>query len=404
MRFSFILLLFVTFKSMALSVSEAESLALERSSILKAKDMELKAINNEQIVQGLWSNPQLLGQVGGLDSGSTKGSTLEFSLTQAVPISSKYSLKRKIAKLALASQEKNLDYYKNWIKHQVKLAMWRVYVTDELHRHGQERSRRFSLIKKSLKTRAKVSIKQRVEQNVIESQLMLLEKEQDIKKHNLFLAINDLEFWIGRKVEPSEIKLKIPSVPSAKIMNSISNFDLDKNIEFQKTSTLVKSAELDVRLKKNERLPDLILGGGYRQENVNPENNFMYAIVGLNIPLWDSGSNRVQLSKNKLEMEKNNLEDLKKRLDLVYHNQSELVKMSLHQIERFPLSLLQKNERAISEAEKGFRQSVIDVSVFIQAETQSHEMIDQVYVTWMQYLENLSALFLLNNQDLNWEG
>jgi hypothetical protein len=65
--------------------------------------------------------------------------------------------------------------------------------------------------------------------------------------------------------------------------------------------------------------------------------------------------------------------------------------------------LLIKNETAIQEAEKGFKQSVLDVSLFIQAETQSHEMIDQVYVAWMEYIDNLSALLLLNNKDLNWK-
>jgi hypothetical protein len=401
MKYYFFLFIFILAQtSFAITIDEAKNLALENSLVLKSSEMQLRALKSESILQGRWQNPQIMGQFGNLDSTTTKGSTLEVSVTQPIPISNKNALKRKISNLALSSQSKQFDYFKTWVKHQAVLSMWRVYVTSELHQHGLERTRRFNLIKKHLLTRPMTSIKQRVEKNVIEAQLMNLEKEQDIKKHNLFLAINDLEYWTGKKIEPKDISLEIPATYSN--LRSV-NFDFSKNIELEKAKDNLTAADLNVKLTGKERLPDLIIGGGYRQENVSPQNQFAYGIVGLNIPLWDSGYQKNQISKIKLEAEKNNYAELQKKMQLMQKDQIELVNMSLHQVQRFPKKILKSFDKSIEQAELGFKRGVIDVTTFIQAETQSHEIIDQVYVNWQQYLDNLSSLLLLNNEDLKWE-
>ena len=60
-------------------------------------------------------------------------------------------------------------------------------------------------------------------------------------------------------------------------------------------------------------------------------------------------------------------------------------------------------ENSIAEAERGFKQGVLDVNTFLQAETQSHEVIDQIFFSWMDYMETLSGLALMNGDELSSE-
>jgi outer membrane protein TolC len=160
---------------------------------------------------------------------------------------------------------------------------------------------------------------------------------------------------------------------------------------------------MDQELATKERRPDLFLGAGYRVENVTPENHFSYAIVGLNFPIWDTGSSRLDAAKVREKRDLKNLEEIEKRLILKHQKQIDLVKYSIEQLKRFPKQLVRQNESAIHEAEVGFRQGLLDVNTFILAETQSHEIIDQVFISWINYLENLSSLQLMKGEKLNWE-
>lgn len=390
----------VSANAFGITLPEIRQLAIERSSSLNAQQMEERALHNETIQKGKWQNPQLMSQFGQLDSGTTKGSTAEISLTQAFPLSDKFSLRKEMAQVATGMMKTQNNYFKNWVAHQSVLSAWRVHVSHELFKHGVERARRLGLVKKYLDTRPKVSIKQRVELSIISSLLLQLEKMQDIKKLELDMALNDLEFWVGRKVNPSEIPLKLPLT-----YDVLADFQMDtiNDLELVRAKNNLKTSALDRELAGKERRPDIFLGAGYRVENVTPVNHFSYAIVGLNIPIWDTGSSRSEAAKARELRDQKELEEAEKRLKLKHQNQISLVENSVLQLKRFPRKFVQANEQAVLEAETGFRQSLLDVNTFLQAETQSHEVIDQVFMSWISYLDNLSSLQLMRGEELRWE-
>jgi outer membrane protein TolC len=223
---------------------------------------------------------------------------------------------------------------------------------------------------------------------------------QDLKKLELEMSLNDLEFWIGRKVDPSEIPLKLPLT-----YDVIADFQLDpaNDLELIRAKNNLKISALDRELAGKERRPDIFLGAGYRVENVTPTNHFSYAIVGINIPIWDTGSSRSEAAKARESRDQKELEEAEKRLKLKHQNQINLVQSSVSQLKRFPKKFILANEHAVTEAEVGFRQSLLDVNTFLQAETQSHEVIDQVFMSWISYLDNLSSLQLMRGEELQWE-
>ncbi len=389
-----------TLKSYSMGLTEISQIAIERSSSLNAKEMEGRALQSEASQRGRWQNPQLMGQFGTLKSGSMTGATAEVSFSQSVPLSDKFSLRKEMTLLAVENHKKQTEFFKSWISHQAILATWKVYVTSELLKHGVERTKRISLVKRYLETRPRVTIKQRVELSIVTSMLHQLEKQQDIKQHDYGTAKSDLEFWLGKSLADSEIPFALPD--RYRFVDDRS-LDTSKSIEVAEARSSVKIAQIDSQLASKERRPDLFLGGGYRVEDVQPKNQFSYAIVGLNIPLWDTGSSRIEAARVREIRDQKKLEETEKQLLRKQQKQIELVKLSIKQLKRFPKKYITQNEKAVKEAETGFRQGLLDVNTFLLAETQSHEVIDQVFLSWLGYLDNLSTLQLMKGENFQWE-
>jgi hypothetical protein len=394
------LFLILSPKSFSMGITEISQIAIERSSSLNAQEMEERALQSEAYLQGRWNNPQVLGQFGSLKSGTMTGSTVELSFTQPVPLSDKFSLQKEMALLAMENHKKQTEFFKQWVSHQAILATWKVYVTSELLKHGTERTKRISLVKRYLETRPRVTIKQKVELSIITSMLYQLEKQQDMKRHDYVMAQSDLEFWLGKSLAASEISFALPDTYSLVENDSL---DTSRNRELAQARSSLKIAQLGSELASKEKRPDLFLGGGYRVENVMPRNDFSYVIVGLHIPLWDTGASGVEAARARQFRDQKNLEETEKQLILKQQKQIELVKLSVEQLKRFPKKQIRLNEQAITEAEKGFRQGLLDVNTFLLAETQSHEVIDQVFLSWLGYLEHLSSLQLMKGEEFQWE-
>jgi hypothetical protein len=387
--------------SHAMTLDEIRSLAVSNSMSLKARDLESHALENEKELKGKWQNPQLMGQVGSLKSGSITGSTVEVSLTQPVPISNKYSLRKELAELALKSQLVEKNYFINWVEHQALLSAWKVLIAKELYSHGIERAARIKIIQKYLATHPKVSIRQKVEQSIIESLVLQLLKMQDEKKHELAQAEKELEFWIGKPITAQELKVSLPDdekvvIPHGEKRKSDNELVIAQN--------QMEISRLDAELAGKERRPDLYLGGGYRVENVEPQNHFSYAIVGLNIPIWDTGSSRLEAARAREKRDQKFFEEMERRVNLKHQKQEEMVQFYLSQIKRFPKKLLKEQENSIHQAEAGFKQGLVDVNTFLLSETQTHDVIDQIFISWMGYLDNLSSLQLMRGEKFAWHA
>jgi Outer membrane efflux protein len=390
----------ISFSSWALTLSDVRDLAVQNSSALKSKELESMALGSEKNLRGKWQNPQLMGQVGSLKSAGQVGSTIEFSLVQAVPLSDKFGLRRELAELALQSYEKEKKYFTQWVEHEALLASWRLLVARELYSHGIERAERIKLIQKYLLTHPRVSIRQKVEQSIIGSLVLQLQKMQDQKKHDLFQAEKELSYWIGREIKADEIAFQFPD--EKKVFIPVEDKTIE-DIELILAKNQLDISKIDAEIAKKERRPDLFIGAGYRVENVIPQNQFSYGIIGLNIPIWDTGALRGEATRARVKRDEKILEESQKKVSLKHQKQLEMVHYFLSQVRRFPNRLLSEQEKSIQQAEIGFKQGLIDVNTFLLSETQTHDVIDQIYLSWMGYLENLSTLQLMRSEKFEWE-
>ncbi len=144
---TFILALLISINIFAVTPEEIKTLAVERSAIIPVQELELRALRSESDIKGKWQNPQLMGQIGSLRSGNVSGSTLEVSITQPIPLSDKFSLRKEAAELAASHQEIQSEFFKNWVGQQAVLSAWRVQVYHELLKHGKGRNKRLNLVK-----------------------------------------------------------------------------------------------------------------------------------------------------------------------------------------------------------------------------------------------------------------
>lgn len=396
------MIFFIVFQALstwALTIEEICTLAFENSSSLKAKEMEQRALISESQWRSRWSNPQLMGQFGTLRSGEQNGPTMEVSVLQAIPLSDKYSLKKEIVSEALAAQEKRTEAFKNFVIHQALLAAWRAYSQQKLVEHGTERNRRIKLIKRYMESRPKASIRQQVELNVLSALLMNHEKLLDQKVFDLSIALSELEYWIGVRIDPRKLEFTIPKIGPL-VPPAVS---VTKDPELLDAESVLRTSQFEFELAKKEQRPDLLLGAGYRVEKVEPVNRFSYATIGVNIPIWDTGKDRAEMARARAMRDERELEDTKKRAFSKQQKQLENVLFSAKQVERFSLRNLPIQEHAVNVAEEGFKKGLIDVNLFLQSETQSHEAIDQIFESWVAYLENLSLLQLMRGEAFTWE-
>jgi outer membrane protein, heavy metal efflux system len=377
-----------------------EKMALERSPFLEARELEKKALEQEVEFKGKWSNPQLMGQFGSLKSGGEVGATVEMGLTQAVPLSDKFSLKKQLASVAVISQKRQNQFYQNWVKHQALLSAWRVSTQYELFKHVRERASRLKMIQLHLNSRPHVTVKQKAEVAIINSLLRDLERGQNQKELDLKMALNQLEFWLGIKVRAEDLKFAVPQkylAPGDLILST------GQDIELLKAQEQLALTNLEVEIAQKEKRPDLFLGAGYRVENVAPANHFSYVILGLNIPIWDTGSDRLEASRSRKLGDEKRLIEIQKRLALKHEDQVEKLKLAHKQLGLYPKNLLASQEKSIRSAEEGFKLGQLDANTFLQVETQTHETIDQIYISWFVYLEELSTLQLYQGEHFRWE-
>jgi outer membrane protein TolC len=230
--------------------------------------------------------------------------------------------------------------------------------------------------------------------------VLQLLKMQDQKQHELIQAEKELEFWVGKKVSSNDLVIELPDDEKIVVPEGEKNH-LD--LELKLAQNQWSFSKLDAELAKKEKRPDLFFGAGYRVENVVPQNNFSYAILGLNIPIWDTGSFREESTRAREKRDQRYFEEAQRRVSLKHQKQQEFVLFYIGQIKRFPKKLLREQENYIHMAEAGFKQGVVDVNTFLLSETQTHDVIDQIFISWMGYLDNLSALQLMRGERFVWE-
>ena len=168
--------------------------------------------------------------------------------------------------------------------------------------------------------------------------------------------------------------------------------EYSESISFKKMQEEKKISENNIESARLEARPDILVGVNYRQENVNPSNQFYHGQVSLVIPLIDRGQHSVQRARAELRKTEAQLLLLEHTTRTEISYLIEQMVLAKKNLEVFPLSLQVQSESRFHKALDAFRKGQIDVMTFLQSDTQVHDNIHHVFSSRLAYLTTLSQL------------
>lgn len=389
-----ILLLLSSFAfSRDISVKELLELAEAYSPQIKSEALAVNVSEARLKQAHTLANPVFSFQGGRLRTATQGGGVMDFSLNQPLP----WPGKRKaliqgqefLKKLSeLSKEEAALE-----VSHRVLALSVELAAMQELGNHYAERKRTFALIQRSLRSRPQVSPKQQVDRDLIESQLMLMEKELIMLSAHKESLEAELKILTNAAFDSIVFNWKeLPlAQPREYYLNMIDSSPKGRmiKVENQIAANRIEQARLEAR-------PDVMVGVNYRKEEVAPVNHFYHGQFAVVIPILDHGQHSVAAARaeerktsalNQVELNR-----IKTEVFRLYSRYEGGKKM----MDVFRLQDLHKMEQKFSNAEGLFRKGQIDANTLLQIDQQVHSNIENIYLVRFQYISSLSELNLIS--------
>lgn len=387
------LLIFPLFSlAQTVSVQELVQKAENYSPQIKGQNFNINAAESLFKQSRLISNPIFTFQGGSLKAATLAGSVTDFTLSQPVPWPGRRKARMRAQEFLVRMSELSAEEAKLQVSHRIFVISAELAALQELQGHYAERKRRFGLIQKSLRSRPQVSPKQKVDRNLIESQINIMEKIMiDLLARKESLA---WELRILTNSQFDRISFPWKSLPRVLDKNNYLQ-SLEQSPRFKKLKIEKKLAENNIEQARLEARPDILFGVNYRQENVAPVNHFYHGQVAIVIPIIDRGQHSVAAAKAE-----------KRRTEAFHNLEKDHTYAFVHQyfadfeaskklVEVFQLKDLSSFEKKFFDAEESFRKGFIDALTFLQIDAQVHENIDQIYLSRVTYVSSISNLNLL---------
>lgn len=356
---------------------------------IKGELFQLSASESAVRQSRLLSNPSFSYQGGVLKSGQSSGAVTDLTLNQPIPWYGKRQQRIEAQEFLLKLSELSKDEVRIAVAHRVYTMSAELAALQELERHYSERKRRFNLIEKSLHTRPQVSPKQKVDRDLIESQIMLMEKSMLDLLAKKEAILWELKIFTNSDVESVLFSWK--TLPLGKSKDQYLSL-LDSSPKSVRWKLEDKLATNKIEQARYEARPDIIVGLNYRNENVYPSNHFYQGQVSIVIPILDHGQHSMQLARaEQRKMTAIHAFQRDQYISLIHQYYAQF-EASMKAINVFHMKNLREIESKFFDAEKSFKKGLIDAITFLQIDAQVHENIDQIYLTRVEYLTALSNL------------
>lgn len=389
-----IFFLFVPFVSRAgiYSVKELVQKSEEYSPQIKSEAFNLNASEAQVRQSRLLANPYFTYQGGVLQSGNSRGAVTDLTLNQPIPWYGKRQVRISAQEFVMKLSELSKEEMKLAVAHRIYTVSAEAAALQELESHYKERKRRFGLIEQSLRSRPQVSPKQRVDKDLIESQIKLMEKMMlDLLARKEALT---WELSILTNVKVDKVSFAWENLPKGLSKEEYFNL-LDSSPKSVRWKLEEKIAENRIEQARLEARPDIMVGVNYRNENVYPANHFYHGQVSLVIPIVDHGQHSMQVAKAEQRKTSAIHSVQRNEYSSMIHQLFAQLEASRKAIEVFDIKKHDAVEQKFFDAEVSFRKGLIDAITFLQIDSQIHENIDQIYLTRVEYVSSLSNLNLL---------
>lgn len=368
--------------------------ALSRSELIIARKEFIEEIKWAKNQAGSWKNPSLSLGGGAKQADKKTGYLYSISITQPFIFPGKtaliedvYSSDEKIAGLSL--EETQL-----FIRYEVIRLTYEYKIAEELEGHLKERVDRFNLIEEYMRNRPFASPKKRMDRNIVQSRLLILQKslselqsEKDIIWSRLNLYI---EFPEKIKIRTDWFK-KGPALDRDKIITSA----IERNFELRKQKVKLEKSRHEMRLAEKEVLPDFDLSAFYNQDKAAGLERSFGAGVTIYAPIVNQNKGAVNSLNAQTRAEKSELKYkerlIRQDLQALYTGYT----LASANLMRFPISLLDKAHAQLYDADNEFRKGTIDLLTYLEAETQAYENHLAVFNSQGEFIEKYISILML---------
>jgi hypothetical protein len=368
--------------------------ALSRSDIISSKKEFIEEIRWAKRQAVSWKNPSLSLQGGSKQAENKTGYLYSISISQPFIFPGKtgliediYSSDEKIAGLSL--EETQL-----FIRYEVIRLTYVYKIAESIEGHLRERVDRFKLIDEYMRNRPFVSPKKRMDRNIVQSRLLILQKGLSELQSEKDIVWSRLNLYIDF---PEKINMYADWFKKGPVMDrgTIITSAIERNFELRKQKIKLEKSRHEMRLAKKEVLPDFDLSAFYNQDKAAGVERSFGAGVTMYMPIVNRNKGAVKSLEARARAEKSEIEykerHMRQDLNALYTGYN----LASANLKRFPLSLIEKTHTQMNDADNEFRKGTIDFLTYLEAETQAYENHLAVFNSQREFIEKYISILML---------
>lgn len=388
--------LLLSFPLLAQTPQDIAELALKRTPQILMNHARLKARRLETKQSGLWKNPALSLQSGQARTARDAGFVMDLTFMQPLPWPGSKEVIKEGARLMEDLAQLDNEEASRRIYHAAYLLSIELGYFEKINESNKLRRQRLQQIRKYLQAKTVISENDRIERDMIENQMLLVENyvlEVQSKINTMRAKLKRLTESEINKIQLSLMPLKLVSKTSVQdqLFNSPAAQKRRKSLSLAKNT--VKQTELETK-------PEVSVGLNYRVEHLRPENEFVHANIGVTLPLWDRGQYREEVARAQLKREEASSELSEIEMMNSFEEIYQRLELSFAQSKNFEVTKLKTLEKRVRDAEVAFKKGRITASSLLQVDNLGQEVINTTYKVRYEYFKSLADLYDLLGQKM----
>ncbi|MAV92497.1 MAG: hypothetical protein CL676_13845 [Bdellovibrionaceae bacterium] len=372
------------------------------SEALKLKELEQAKISAVQFLskdQSSYSNPTISYGVGSLkySGGAGTAETEEFSISQKFPLNGRTGTLKEVGKIKaevvrLQSTEENIKTLSLAV-----LSGLRAFISTKKAAHLEERKEYLKLISQFLSTKKFASPKSRLEAELIKNKIEALQLESLNLLTEKSAAEKIFEGFMGPL---NERQLDVHFPDKQQILNLLEKMRDLKPLAFKRSSLQLEATGKEKSLASRKWIPDLQIYYSINKEKYAQGDQNQVVGVGLELPLFNRGSNLTK-SQQALETSMKVEAEVERHKVVAYEkNLRNEINTALNFIEVYTEENLKKKEQTMKMVTQNFKKGLLTAANFLEFEDQIHNIQNdrlEKYFTIYQNIFELTSIYGTEN-------
>jgi cobalt-zinc-cadmium efflux system outer membrane protein len=378
---------------------------LERNPELKFYEAEIVAAKGGRKTAGLLANPQLSGSLGNKtvrgEGLGAEGIAWSASIVQPFEWPGRLGLRKAIANRDIELAELGYTRFKVALAGRVRTLVYDLFAAQEKAAATREVAERFKELRDVLVQRDPAGLTPLLETRVIEAtELTMQSKASDatLTAQSALFELNQL-----RGVAPStQLAVSPPQLafrPTESLETLMARAHTN-NFELRLRAVELAQQGFRVDLAKNERYPALSLGPTISEENAGDRERIIGVGISLPLPLWNRNTGNIEAAKARQMQAEVSLNVTAREVERKVMEAALTYETKVRQMAMWRPDSVEHFREAAEVADRHYRLGAVQLSVYVELQTQYLEAVDSLLDTKKEAFEAAQNLELLTGLSL----